>query len=59
MTASACLAGGLGGFSYVDLDTPLFLADDPFEGGFEDAWPHLRLGGIAEGHGVVWRGPSG
>jgi L-Ala-D/L-Glu epimerase len=59
MTASACLAGGLGGFSYVDLDTPLFLADDPFSGGFEDAWPHLRLGAIVAGHGVAWRGARG
>jgi L-alanine-DL-glutamate epimerase-like enolase superfamily enzyme len=59
MTTSACLAGGLGGFSYVDLDTPLFLSDDPFTGGFEDAWPHLRLGAITRGHGVSWRGPRG
>jgi L-alanine-DL-glutamate epimerase-like enolase superfamily enzyme len=53
MTTSACLAGGLGGFSFVDLDTPLFLTADPFKGGFEDAWPHLRLGGIERGHGVL------
>ena len=59
MTASACLAGGLGGFSHVDLDTPLFLSEDPCVGGFEDAWPHLRLGAIERGHGVSWRGPAG
>jgi len=53
MTASACLAGGLGGFSFVDLDTPLFLSADPFRGGFEDAWPRLRLGAIERGHGVI------
>jgi hypothetical protein len=58
MTASACLAGGLGGFSHVDLDTPLFLNEDPCVGGFEDEWPHLRLGAITRGHGVTWRGPS-
>ncbi len=52
MTTSACLAGGLGGFSFVDLDTPLFLAKDPFVGGFEDAWPRLKLGSITHGHGV-------
>jgi L-Ala-D/L-Glu epimerase len=34
MTASACFASGLGGFAYADLDTPLFLAENPFEGGF-------------------------
>jgi L-Ala-D/L-Glu epimerase len=53
MTVSACLAGGVGGFTYIDLDTPLFLARDPFRGGFEDDWPRLRVGGIAHGHGVV------
>jgi L-alanine-DL-glutamate epimerase-like enolase superfamily enzyme len=52
MSMSACLAGGLGGFSFVDLDTPLFLAKDPFEGGFDDAWPRLMLGSIERGHGV-------
>ena len=53
MTTSACLAGGLGGFSLVDLDTPLLLGEDPFKGGFEDAWPRLRLGAIEAGHGVL------
>jgi L-alanine-DL-glutamate epimerase-like enolase superfamily enzyme len=53
MSMSACLAGGLGGFSFVDLDTPLFLADDPFEGGFDAVWPRLKLAGIERGHGVV------
>jgi L-alanine-DL-glutamate epimerase-like enolase superfamily enzyme len=53
MSTSACLAGGLGGFSFVDLDTPLFLAQDPFQGGFDAAWPHLRLAGIERGHGVT------
>jgi len=52
MSASACLAGGLGGFSFVDLDTPLFLARDPFEGGFEMRGPELDLRGIRLGHGV-------
>lgn len=52
MTTSACLAGGLGCFSFVDLDTPLFLKKDPFQGGFEDAWPRLKLSAISAGHGV-------
>jgi L-alanine-DL-glutamate epimerase-like enolase superfamily enzyme len=34
MTFSAQLAAGLGGFAFVDLDTPLFLKESPFEGGF-------------------------
>lgn len=34
MTVSACLAAGLGGFSFVDLDTPWFLKNAPFTGGW-------------------------
>jgi L-alanine-DL-glutamate epimerase-like enolase superfamily enzyme len=62
MTASACLAGGLGGFSHIDLDTPFFLADDPFQGGcdYRTAGPSLArldLRGILAGHGVALRRP--
>jgi L-alanine-DL-glutamate epimerase-like enolase superfamily enzyme len=32
MTAAAHLAAGLGGFSFVDLDTPLWFASDPMKG---------------------------
>jgi len=53
MSTSACLAGGVGGFSYVDLDTPLFIAEDPFRGGFSDDWPRLGLSAIERGHGVL------
>lgn len=52
MTTSACLAAGLGGFRFVDLDTPLFLAENPFEGGFAQDGPRLDLASIAAGHGV-------
>lgn len=52
MTASACLAAGLGGFRFVDLDTPLFLSENPFEGGFAQDGPRLDLAAIAAGHGV-------
>jgi L-alanine-DL-glutamate epimerase-like enolase superfamily enzyme len=55
MSASACLAAGLGGFSFVDLDTPLFLADDPFEGGYAQEGEQLDLSAISIGHGVVPR----
>lgn len=54
MSTSACLAGGIGGFSFVDLDTPLFLKADPFRGGFTDEWPKLGLAGIERGHGVLY-----
>jgi o-succinylbenzoate synthase len=52
MSVSACLAAGAGGFSFVDLDTPLFLAEDPFEGGFVQAGPRLEVSEIMAGHGV-------
>jgi len=54
MSMSACLAGGVGGFAFVDLDTPLFIAKDPFRGGFADDWPKLGLAGIERGHGVLY-----
>jgi L-Ala-D/L-Glu epimerase len=56
MTTSACFAAGLGGFSFVDLDTPLFLAENPFEGGFAQQGAALSLDGIQAGHGVTPRG---
>ncbi len=52
MTVSASLAAGLGGFAYVDLDTPLFIASHPFRGGFAQHGAKLRVGQIASGHGV-------
>lgn len=69
MTVSASLAAGLGGFSFVDLDTPWFLTNAPFSGGWggaavevgaagEGAGPPsratLRLDQITSGHGVTF-----
>jgi L-alanine-DL-glutamate epimerase-like enolase superfamily enzyme len=56
MTASACFAAGLGGFGYADLDTPLFLAENPFEGGFTLEGSRISVAHIEEGHGVLPRG---
>ncbi|WP_437727848.1 enolase C-terminal domain-like protein [Sorangium sp. So ce861] len=53
MTTSACFAAGLGGFSFVDLDTPMFLAENPFDGGFAQRGPVLSLDGIRAGHGAA------
>jgi len=53
MSASACLAAGLGGFAFVDLDTPLFFAADPFEGGYAQSGERLDLTPIALGHGTL------
>lgn len=55
MSTSACLAGGIGGFRYVDLDTPLFLGPRPLVGGFAQSGPELRLDTIDLGHGVRQR----
>jgi L-Ala-D/L-Glu epimerase len=56
MTASACFAAGLGGFSFADLDTPLFLAENPFEGGFTLEGSRVSVAHIQAGHGVLPRG---
>jgi L-alanine-DL-glutamate epimerase-like enolase superfamily enzyme len=53
MTTSACFAAGLGGFSYVDLDTPMFMAENPFSGGFIQQGCTLDVQHIAAGHGVT------
>jgi L-alanine-DL-glutamate epimerase-like enolase superfamily enzyme len=55
MTTSACFAAGLGGFAYADLDTPLFLAENPFAGGFALDGGTISVAHIAAGHGVTPR----
>jgi len=52
MSMSACFAAGIGGFHFVDLDTPLFLAKDPFTGGYAQRGPELDVSPIEAGHGV-------
>ena len=54
MTFSACFAAGLGGFAYSDLDTPLFLAEEPFAGGMRYDGGRISVAHIAAGHGVVF-----
>ena len=56
MTVSACFAAGTGGFGYADLDTPLFLAENPFEGGYAMEGGHISVAHIEAGHGVLPRG---
>lgn len=53
MTMSACFAAGIGGFQFADLDTPLFLASNPFRGGFEMSGGRISVAHITAGHGVV------
>ena len=58
MTVSACIAGGLGDFCELDLDTPLFMRDDRLTGGFAQAGPLLDVSALGPGHGVRIRGDS-
>lgn len=54
MSVSACIAAGVGGFSWVDLDTPLFMVNAPLSGGFVRAGDCLHVDVIETGHGVGW-----
>ena len=56
MGFGACFAAGLGGFDFIDLDTPLLLAADPVRGGYVASGPTYDLAQIEAGHGgsLVW-----
>jgi L-alanine-DL-glutamate epimerase-like enolase superfamily enzyme len=56
MTVSACFAAGMGGFGHADLDTPLFLAENPFDGGYAMEGGRVSVAHIEAGHGVFPRG---
>ncbi len=51
MGFSAHLAAGLGGFDWIDLDTPLLLAEDPVRGGYRVEGATYHLDGVQAGHG--------
>jgi o-succinylbenzoate synthase len=51
MGFSAHFAAGLGGFNWIDLDTPLLLAEDPVQGGYLATGPRYDLDARASGHG--------
>jgi L-alanine-DL-glutamate epimerase-like enolase superfamily enzyme len=53
MTMSACFAAGFGGFNYADLDTPLFMAENPFTGGFSLDGGRISVAHLEAGHGVA------
>jgi L-alanine-DL-glutamate epimerase-like enolase superfamily enzyme len=53
MTMSACFAAGTGGYSWVDLDTPLFLASESVTGGMIYEGDVIKVAHIKEGHGVT------
>ena len=51
MGFSAHLAAGTGAFRWIDLDTPLLLAEDPVLHGYTVDGPRYHLGHITAGHG--------
>lgn len=51
-SASAHFAAGVGGFRYIDLDTPMLMPDDSFTGGYEQRGAVYDLAGIERGIGV-------
>lgn len=53
MSFSVHFAAGLGGFSYADLDTPMFMRSQPFTGGFQQRGSELSVARVEAGHGVV------
>lgn len=53
MTVSACFAAGQGGFDFADLDTPFFLSENPFDGGYAIDGGKISVAHIAAGHGVT------
>ncbi|MBC7367144.1 MAG: dipeptide epimerase [Undibacterium sp.] len=55
MSVSASFAAGIGGFGFADLDTPLFMASNPFDGGFTLEGGMISVAHIAAGHGVTPR----
>ena len=52
MSFSVHFAAGLGGFSYADLDTPMFMRSQPFTGGFRQRGSELSVAEVEAGHGV-------
>ena len=54
-TVAAHFAAGMGGFSYIDLDTPMLINGDPFIGGYTQAGGRYDLSEVQAGHGVTWR----
>jgi L-alanine-DL-glutamate epimerase-like enolase superfamily enzyme len=52
MGVSACLAAGMGGFDWVDLDTPLFMKRAPTRGGLTRSGNKIDIDTSCIGHGV-------
>ncbi|GHO68531.1 dipeptide epimerase [Ktedonobacter sp. SOSP1-52] len=55
ISASAHFVAGLGGFRFIDLDTPMLLAEDPFTGGYEQRGGTYDLSTVKSGLGIERR----
>jgi L-Ala-D/L-Glu epimerase len=51
-SAAAHLAAGLGGFSFIDLDTPMLLTEEPFTGGYEQRGGIYDVSSVKSGLGI-------
>lgn len=52
ISAAAHFVAGLGGFRFIDLDTPMLLAHDPFTGGYEQRGALYDVSGVERGLGI-------
>jgi len=52
ISAAAHFVAGLGGFRFIDLDTPMLLADDPFTGGYVQHGGVYDLSSVKSGLGI-------
>ncbi|MBA2680095.1 MAG: dipeptide epimerase [Ktedonobacteraceae bacterium] len=52
ISAAAHFAAGMGGFRFIDLDTPMLLTEDPFQGGYEQKGGVYDLSEIERGLGI-------
>jgi hypothetical protein len=51
-SAAAYFVADLGGFQYINLDTPMLLAEDPFTGSYEQRGSVYDVSGIESGLGI-------
>lgn len=58
ISASAHFIAGLGGFRYIDLDTPMLLSEDPFIGGYVQRAGVYDLSGVKAGLGIERANPN-
>lgn len=52
ISAAAHFVAGLGSFRYIDLDTPMLLADDPFTGGYAQRGALYDVSMVEKGLGI-------